>query len=804
MSALLDAPRTLPPAFAERGGDEPSALAEVLARAGLGARGGRIRLEDLPFGPGDVTGGSEIELQTVVMGAPRDADLPRTILDSRYHANLEKRVRRGDVDRALLRDLDACLRENTEGVWDNSWVRFPEARLGAYAAEVFRLDLRADREDPASAPRGDVGRFYVEERGERWLRLPVSYVLKLALAELIGAWPELEPLAGRMMGHLLSDNTSPESFSFHVCRLEPATGGGAALARETAKRHLMMQWLLQYADRRFGLSQLGQHTRIFFSPHPPVRQRRLNSAIPDSFYRELFMSPCLSGWRRGEVKHEYMHLCHQVLSRSQLNTLAKLREAGILRHNLVMMPQISNISLASNGTHISLGSRRLGRALRDPASGFDARHEKAVGDLVIKISEHFLPLFAGAVSAAPYRLGFEDMHPERALGFLPHQLDYTHLRMLWRRWKKKAGLRFCGQPMGPSGIGWVDRLVSGVLRHRGDYVHDFRLLDYPCTLLSTDESPAFDGRPGNQDRLKSDLADQGVFDRRMSFYAPVKLREQAVIGYTGFESRLHSVFPSLLVDMAMAADVQTLITALAYRWIASGEVTHADIPDTPAVESERRQVLFSAAVGVPTFYVRLDSPNRFLLKLLENVPGTRASGRYAGYRRVKLADFRRALVERLRRDGAELVEACGFGTMLDDLHARVSDPAGGAAGRITGAVLASLGRASPMSCGAREFNHGAERYYRETLRTIHSLEGLDVMLEDLDDMRRTGAFSEARYAGLARGIADGACPVVWAKARGADAVGDRLIEADLRRMLALLIMTFDRDRTRHEAPGDAS
>jgi hypothetical protein len=93
MSALLDAPRTLPPAFAERGGDEPSSLSEVLARAGLGALGGRIRLEDLPFGPRDVTGGSEIELQTVVMGTPQDVDLPRTILDSRYHANLEKRVR---------------------------------------------------------------------------------------------------------------------------------------------------------------------------------------------------------------------------------------------------------------------------------------------------------------------------------------------------------------------------------------------------------------------------------------------------------------------------------------------------------------------------------------------------------------------------------------------------------------------------------------------------------------------------------------------------------------------------------------
>ncbi len=63
-----------------------------------------------------------------------------------------------------------------------------------------------------------------------------------------------------------------------------------------------------------------------------------------------------------------------------------------------------------------------------------------MGDLVVKIVEHFLPLFVGTYSAAPYRLDFVDLHPEKALGFLPHELDYTHLRMLWRRWQKKANL----------------------------------------------------------------------------------------------------------------------------------------------------------------------------------------------------------------------------------------------------------------------------------------------------------------------------------------------------------------------------
>src|SRR5437764_636192 len=112
-----------------------------------------------------------------------------------------------------------------------------------------------------------------------------------------------------------------------------------------------------------------------------------------------------------------MHLCHQVLSRSQLNAVAKLREAGIITNNLVVLPNLSNISLANNGVHLSLGSLRLSERAADPASGFAGAAEKYLGDLVIKIVEHFLPLFVGSYSAAPHRINFGDFHPERMLGF---------------------------------------------------------------------------------------------------------------------------------------------------------------------------------------------------------------------------------------------------------------------------------------------------------------------------------------------------------------------------------------------------
>ena len=93
------------------------------------------------------------------------------------------------------------------------------------------------------------------------------------------------------------------------------------------------------------------------------------------------------------------------------------------------------------------------------AGCLDAAHEKYLGDLVTKFVEHFLPMFVGTYSAAPYRLAFGDFHPEKALSFLPFELDYTHLRMIWRRWRKKAHLKvrpwgFGSPPSAPPG--WMN------------------------------------------------------------------------------------------------------------------------------------------------------------------------------------------------------------------------------------------------------------------------------------------------------------------------------------------------------------
>ena len=136
--------------------------------------------------------------------------------------------------------------------------------------------------------------------------------------------------AERLMPHFISDNTSPETHSFYTPRITPAGGNGPSIAAETSRRMLFSQLLIMYANQRFKLIAHGQQALIYMAPHPPQRQKWLNELIPDAFYRDLFMSPCLSGWDRGEEKYAYMGLCHQVLSRSQLNAVKKLKDAGII------------------------------------------------------------------------------------------------------------------------------------------------------------------------------------------------------------------------------------------------------------------------------------------------------------------------------------------------------------------------------------------------------------------------------------------------------------------------------------------
>ncbi len=757
-------------------------------------RSGRVVLENLPFSRNDTTVGTETELQVAVYGSRQDVDLPRTIESSNYFANAIRRAATGDLPRKLVVDIEKFMSENGDNVWENSWVRFARRVLCGYANQVLESDVRADKSSLEGTKRSDLARFlFTGSDGSPMVRIPVSYLVKLAMAQYLGTRNNLPFLlratAERLMGHYLNDNTSPETFSFHVIPLREKTGMGLAVAREASKRMFLTQVLIMYANRSFGLQESGQTASVYLAPNPPQRQKALNEHISDSFYRDLFMSPCLSGWDKGEEKYQYMRLCHKVLSRSQLNAVAKLKHAGIILNNLVVLPNTSNVSLANNGTHVSLGSNRLTAAMATGNIAYGDKQEKFLGDLVIKIAEHFLPLFVGTYSAAPYRLDYAGFHPEKALGFLAHELDYSQLRILWRMWKAKAKIGIFGAPVTPFGPEWLDRMISRVFNLKGDFLHDYRLLDYLVCLLSTDQSPALDGFRGNSERLKNDLAELGVFDPGMSLYLPIKLREYSRIGFSGFESRQYSLFESLRHDMSQAVNLQNLIHACAFKMIAEGTVGHEDIPDTPHCESERRQVFFGDAIGLSSFYVRKNTTNRFLQRILTKTTSSRPSSRYSDYWKVRSNDYRQALLATLQEESGDLVEMLDCGETLRDLQARLDDQRLTASGKLTRGILDKLGAGKPLAVKADEFNAAAEQHYRTSLCRTHMHEAFTFLEEDFSS---ASDWKEGEKSALVAEL-DGNDPFSFLRSCRDEVLSDSASPEVLTRLIGLVILSIHHD-----------
>ena len=424
----------------------------------------------------------------------------------------------------------------------------------------------------------------------------------------------------------------------------------------------------------------------------------------------------------------------------------------------------------------------------------------------------------GLYSAAPYRLDYQDFHPETALGFLPHELHYTHLRMHWRNWKFKAGMTLSGLTLGgagkdfltPMGPKWIDDSMAFLFRQKGDLVPDYRLIDYLVSLSSTDRSAALDGSTESQERLLEDLDSFGVFDSRMSLYLLYKQRIHAKMGFSGFEARYFSLFQDLDQDLRQAANLQALITAVAFKLVASGQVRHEDIPDTRFVESERRQFFFAAATGLRAGYVRKrsvsgkarqgktrspsskdassestsskrgadTSRNYFLLRLLKYTRKTRASRRFRGYRKVYMQDYRLALLRFIETEAADVVEAMGMQDTLSDLRRRIEQPEQhGVAARLTQDILEELGEKKPLSVRARSFNQATEDYYRHTLRRRHLASGLEVMAEDLKRMPELGGSAVETLPGLIPPLVD-----------------DHASEGDLTQVIHWLALSIQRDR----------
>jgi hypothetical protein len=286
----------------------------------------------------------------------------------------------------------------------------------------------------------------------------------------------------------------------------------------------------------------------------------------------------------------------------------------------------------------------------------------------------------------------------------------------------------------------------------------------------------------------------------MSIYLPYRLRQFAVMGYSGFEARHFSLFSGLGTDLARAADLQMLLYAMAYSYIARGLASHEDIPGEPFVESERRQIFFGAAGNIPTFFVRKGSRNRFLARIVGRTKGVRPSRRYPGYLRVRNREYCQALLALIREDGADLIEMLDLHETIDDLGLRLAKPETySACGRLVRGILGDhrSGR-TPMDLSAAEFNSEAERYYRQDLRLAHLSEAWQEAAKDIGAMVGGSyplSLENREQIRLLTGAGSGA---QWLSRCWTGIAADDLDRGDAERLLCLLLFAEDIDARREK------
>ena len=208
-------------------------IAAVLEEMGAHFSHGALRIDTLPFGIGDVTAGVENELQTVVIGTRESADLPQAIEHSAFFAAVTQHAADHPLD-PKWQELVRYLAHNPEGVWENSWVRLPYHTLNTRARLCLHTDLLADKGSPQLGLRTDAGKYLVKKNADTSVRIPVSYLHKLALADVLGAEANLpSALAGvgtELLSRFTNDNTAPEQLSSYIIPLKRERGMGRAVA----------------------------------------------------------------------------------------------------------------------------------------------------------------------------------------------------------------------------------------------------------------------------------------------------------------------------------------------------------------------------------------------------------------------------------------------------------------------------------------------------------------------------------------------------------------------------------------------
>jgi hypothetical protein len=300
--------------------------------------------------------------------------------------------------------------------------------------------------------------------------------------------------------------------------------------------------------------------------------------------------------------------------------------------------------------------------------------------------------------------------------------------------------------------------------------------------------------PGNLEKTRTDLAHLGVFDPRMSFYLLFKPREFDQIGFFGFEARHQSLFESFYDDLGRCAEMLNLIILLALKYVMSGHVTHSIIPDSPYVESERRQIVFGTAAGISSFFVRADTPNLFLRAMIQKTSGVRPSKRYQRYLKVTNLEYRRTLLQTLLADGADAIELLGAKDTISDLRIRLDEKAGrDAASRILKGILDKAKGRSPFDFSAGEFNSASEAFYRDDLRERQIREAFEILEKHARMTEIVSFIAGCAPSEALNSLTEGRDCMGLLRSLKSGAIYDTIETEDLRKLIYLLLVTVCND-----------
>jgi hypothetical protein len=291
----------------------------------------------------------------------------------------------------------------------------------------------------------------------------------------------------------------------------------------------------------------------------------------------------------------------------------------------------------------------------------------------------------------------------------------------------------------------------------------------------------------------------------MPLYLLYRLRQHAQMGFSGYEGRYYSLFETVMTDMRDAVNLQVLITALAYKYILSGRVSPEDIPDSSTIESERRQIFFGTAIGLPTFFIHTRTRNRFLTRILKRTNNTRPSRRYSGYTRVHNLEYRRALIDVIKTDGSDLIDLFDFQDLLPNLEARVEEPAlNAASGKLMARILKKAGTTSPYKLSGEEFNLAAETCYRESLKAHHLEEAFQIFKTDVATLDGWSTWRDGVYNKTLLRVLDGKDAVAFLESLHDDLISEKLTVPRIKEVIHLLLLCIHMKRPAKDAGKDAS